>query len=129
MPAKDRYHDTVVRALRKDGWTILGEQVDLMETLYDTLKAVLTGYTGRGLNGESLLTRSEDGRLLTVVSIAQVRGDTVVDSGLIVRLIGEHIVIDRDNNSKPLVEALLQAGVPRERIVLAYAGESVPDAA
>ena len=29
MPAKDRYHDTVVRALQKDGWTILGEQVDL----------------------------------------------------------------------------------------------------
>ncbi len=29
MPAKDRYHDTVVRALRKDGWTILGEQVDV----------------------------------------------------------------------------------------------------
>jgi Trk K+ transport system NAD-binding subunit len=29
MPAKDRYHDVVVRALRKDGWTILAEQVAL----------------------------------------------------------------------------------------------------
>ena len=29
MPAKDRYHDTVVRALQKDGWTILDEQVGL----------------------------------------------------------------------------------------------------
>lgn len=29
MPAKDRYHDAVVRALRKDGWTILAEQVAL----------------------------------------------------------------------------------------------------
>ena len=27
MPAKDRYHDIVVRALRKDGWTIEAEQV------------------------------------------------------------------------------------------------------
>jgi hypothetical protein len=27
MPAKDRYHDTVVRALQKDGWTIEKEQV------------------------------------------------------------------------------------------------------
>ena len=26
MPAKDRYHDTVVRALRKAGWTITAEQ-------------------------------------------------------------------------------------------------------
>jgi hypothetical protein len=30
MPAKDRYHDTVVRALIKDGWTITGEQVELV---------------------------------------------------------------------------------------------------
>jgi ribulose bisphosphate carboxylase small subunit len=29
MPAKDRYHDTVVRALIKDGWTIASEQVRL----------------------------------------------------------------------------------------------------
>ena len=30
MPAKDRYHDTVVRALRKLGWTIVSEQVALI---------------------------------------------------------------------------------------------------
>ena len=29
MPAKVRYHDMVVRALRKGGWTILAEQVAL----------------------------------------------------------------------------------------------------
>jgi len=27
MPAKDHYHDSVKRALIKDGWTIDGEQV------------------------------------------------------------------------------------------------------
>ena len=27
MPAKDRYHDAVVRALIKDGWTIISEQL------------------------------------------------------------------------------------------------------
>ncbi len=30
MPAKDRYHDVVVRALQKDGWTIIGEQVEVI---------------------------------------------------------------------------------------------------
>ena len=29
MPAKDRYHDAVKRALVKDGWMITGEQVKL----------------------------------------------------------------------------------------------------
>jgi hypothetical protein len=100
-----------------------------METLQRTLKAAMLGYTGLGLNDESVLTTSDDGRLLTVVSIGQVRGAIVVDTGLIVRMIGDIIVIDRDNNNKPLVDALLQAGVPREQIVLAYAGETTPHAA
>lgn len=100
-----------------------------METLQHTLKAVMSGYTGPGLNDESLLTTSDDGRLLTVVSISQVRGETVVAAGLIVRLIGDIVVIDHDNNNKPLVDALVQAGVPREQIVLAYAGETIPHAA
>jgi len=29
VPAKDRHHDVVVRALQKDGWTILAEQIAL----------------------------------------------------------------------------------------------------
>jgi len=29
LPAKDRYHDTVKRALVKDGWTIEDDQVRL----------------------------------------------------------------------------------------------------
>ena len=27
MPNKDRYHDTVKRALQKDGWVVTGEQI------------------------------------------------------------------------------------------------------
>ena len=30
MPAKDHYHDAVIRALVKDGWTIIGEQVKVI---------------------------------------------------------------------------------------------------
>ncbi len=29
MPAKDKYHDTVIRALQKDGWIIEQEQIRL----------------------------------------------------------------------------------------------------
>ncbi len=100
-----------------------------METLQHTLKAAMAGYAGPALNGESLLTTSADGRVLTVVSIGQVAGETVVDIGLIARVVEERVVIDRDVNNKPLVDALMQAGVPRRQIVLAYAGESLTDAA
>ncbi len=30
MPAKDRYHDAVVRAVVKDGWTIAAQQVGVL---------------------------------------------------------------------------------------------------
>ncbi len=30
MPAKDRYHDTVIRALQKSGWTLITEQVAII---------------------------------------------------------------------------------------------------
>ena len=39
------------------------------------------------------------------------------------------IIIDRDINNKPLIDALVQAGVPRTQIILAYMGEPVPESA
>jgi hypothetical protein len=61
--------------------------------------------------------------------VGHVRDQRIVDTGLVVRLIGEKVIIERDVNDKPLVDALLQAGIPRGQIVLAYAGESVNEAA
>jgi hypothetical protein len=43
MPAKDRYHDTVARALTKEGWNVTDEQVKLMlanRRLYVDIRAV-----------------------------------------------------------------------------------------
>ncbi len=96
-----------------------------MDTLMDTLCYVMDGYAGEGLNGRSYLTSSADGRVLAVVTVAQVRDQRIADADLIVRLIADKIIIERDLNDKVLVDALVQAGVPRKQIVLAYAGEPV----
>jgi len=98
-------------------------------TLKDALRRGMEGYTGEGWNGRSYLTSSEDGNILAVVIVAQVRDQRIADADLIVRLVGDKIVIERDMNDKVLVDALVQAGVPRRQIVLAYAGESVDAAA
>lgn len=100
-----------------------------MASITDTVQQVMEGYAVEGLNGHSYLTRSVDGQMLTVVFIGNVRGRTVVDTGLVVRIQGEKVVIEHDTNSKPLVDALVQAGVPRSRIVLVYAGEHVEETA
>lgn len=48
---------------------------------------------------------------------------------ILARIYNEQVVIEEDATDKPLLDALLQRGVKREQIVLAYNGEPIPDAA
>jgi XisI protein len=44
------------------------------------------------------------------------------------RVVDEKIIIEEDTTDKPLYDALMfNAHIPREQIILAYAGEKVPD--
>lgn len=47
---------------------------------------------------------------------------------IMARIVDDKIVIEEDTTDRPLVEALVRAGVPREQIILVYAGETVPEA-
>lgn len=95
----------------------------------DSLHRAMEGYAGRALNGYSYLLSSSDGQVFAIVSVGHLRDRHVVDTGLVARLMDDRIVIERDVNDKPLVDALVEAGVRREQIVLAYAGESTEAAA
>ncbi len=100
-----------------------------MDTLTSILQQAMMGYAGEALNGYSYLTSSADQQVFTVVSVGQVRGQRIVDTGLVVRIKDNRIVIEYDANDKPLVDALVSAGIPRNRIVLADAGEIAEEAA
>lgn len=41
------------------------------------------------------------------------------------RVVGDKVIIDEDITDRPLYEALMEAGIPRQQIVLAYAGEKL----
>ncbi len=68
-----------------------------------------------------------DQQHFVVTSVGIIHGERIVNTGLIVHCIDNLIIVDRDINNKPLVDALVQAGVPRSQIILAYAGEPVPE--
>jgi XisI protein len=40
---------------------------------------------------------------------------------------GDKVVIDEDTTDRPLWKELVAAGIPREQIILTYAGESLPE--
>jgi hypothetical protein len=43
------------------------------------------------------------------------------------RVVENYVIVDEDNVlDKNLIHALLQAGIPREQIILAYEGENAP---
>ncbi len=98
-----------------------------MDSLKNTVRQVVADYTGKALNGYSYLTQSEDGLVLTVVDVARVQGKHHAGVSLVVRVVGENVIVERDQNDKLVVDALVQAGITRKKIILAYAGEPVPE--
>jgi XisI protein len=96
-----------------------------MENLRQVVETEVTKYAGKGLNTMGYVIHNDVHNLIGVIDIATIRGERIVDTGLLVRLVDDLVIIEKDINSDPLHEALMQAGVPRSQIVLAYAGESV----
>lgn len=95
--------------------------------LREILKQTMTEYAVEGFNSESYLTENPLQNIYTVVTLAWDKTSRWSFSSLIVHLIGDKIIIDHDANNKPLVDALVQNGIPRQQIILAYAGEAIPE--
>jgi hypothetical protein len=89
------------------------------------LKAAMSDYAVSGLNGVSYLMQAEHEAAYAVITIGKFAGKRFTNMGLVAHVENELIIIEHDINDKPLVDALVQAGIPREQIVLAYAGEVV----
>lgn len=98
-----------------------------MDKLKQIVYQVVSEYAKDGLNCHSYLTRNDDGTVLTVIDIEHSPKKHEMDVSVVVRLVGDYVAIERDTNNKLVVDALIQAGVPRAKIVLAYAGEALPE--
>lgn len=97
-----------------------------MDTLTSVVRNAIVGYARKGLNSQSHLTRNDDNSVFSVVTVTE---QNVSFVSLLVRIFGDLVIVEQDRNDKPLVDALVQAGIPRDTIILAYRGEVVPAAA
>ena len=98
-----------------------------MDTARIILVRELEKYSGKAFNGYSYLDANSEQTHFVITSVGHIHDRRIVNTALIVQLINDTIIIDRDIFDKPLVDALLQAGVPRSQIILSYAGEPVPE--
>ncbi len=91
----------------------------------DAFLKEMRAYAGKAFNGYSYFTCDTEHDVYAIIDIAQLREQKIVQASLIIQLMDDFIMIHTDINDKPLVDALVQAGVPRDRIVLAYMGETL----
>jgi hypothetical protein len=102
-----------------------------MDNLVKLLKQEVRKYAGGG-RGHNLLLfplLDDENHTCAVTSVDYPERDAEDVAGILVlaRIAGGKIVIEEDMTDKKLIDALLQQGVPREKIVLAYDGEPIPD--
>ena len=96
------------------------------ETLKQILIEEMQKYAGEGLNAYSYLTENEIDNIYTIIDIANVRGKRIIGTVLVARLDDEKIIIELDNNNKPLAEALIAHNISEEQVILAYRDTTIP---
>jgi XisI protein len=55
-------------------------------------------------------------------------GDQPAGIVVMARVDGDRVIIEEDTTDKPIYKVLMFRGIPREKIILAYAGEVIPEA-
>ncbi len=97
----------------------------------NTLKQIVAteteAYAGPGLNGIAYFISNEAQQVYAVADVGEFSGERINGLGLLARIEDDCVIIEHDANDKILCDALVQAGISRSRIVLAYVGESLSD--
>jgi XisI protein len=102
--------------------------MDRVTDLSATVQREVEDYAGPALLGRTLAISDPQRRTYTVLVVPD--QPAKFDSGIVVlaRVAGEQVIIEEDLSDRPLWKELLRVGIPREQIVLAYAGEPIPAA-
>jgi XisI protein len=95
-----------------------------MDSLAEKVKQAVFSYASPGLNiGTYALANGDQG--IYAVNVVD-WPERYRPAGVVVLALieGNQVIIEEDATDRPLVEALMNAGIPRARIVLRYAEET-----
>jgi len=100
-----------------------------MGQLADIVKQEIAWYASSGTHTK-LYAILDDAAQIYAVNVIdhspQKRPARVV---VMARIVEDAIIIEADTTDRPFVKKLVEAGIPREKIILAYSGESLPEKA
>lgn len=92
-----------------------------MASLNDLVREVVFSYASGGLNLRTYPLSNEDQHIYAVNVIDWPERQRPAGVVVLARIEGDQVIIEEDLTDRPLVEALVSAGVPREQIILKYA--------
>lgn len=98
-----------------------------MDNLATVVAETIQSYVGGGFSLKTfLVTNPLDSTYAVLAADVPVHKRP---AGIIVfaRIVGDYVVIEEDTTDRPLVDKLTAKGIPREKIICAYAGESLPE--
>lgn len=88
------------------------------------------GYEARSFQGKCYSILDDQQKLYSVVFVHDLPRPYPSRVVVMAQVVGDKVVIIEDITDKPLKDALMvNGGIPREQIILAYAGEALPEAA
>lgn len=94
-----------------------------MDTLKTIVRDAVFWYAGGGINIRMYPLFNDDLGVYAVTMVDFPERKHAAQVVVQARLEGEIVIIEEDTTDRPLVDRLVAAGIPRERIVLAYLGE------
>ncbi len=96
--------------------------------LAQMLRLEIMDYCTPALKAKAFFLENTSEETFSVVSIADYEYPRSEHNGIVVlaRVENDTIVVEEDTTDRPLWEELVRAGIPREKIVLVYAGEKLP---
>ena len=98
-----------------------------MASLAETVKNEVFSYAGGGHNIRVFALSNEEKQVYAVTVVDTPHGDEPAGIVVMARVDGDRVIIEEDTTDKPIYEVLMFRGIPREKIILAYAGEAIPD--
>jgi hypothetical protein len=101
-------------------------EIDLENPFALKVRTVIEDYARQAANPE-LLAVCDPKQLIYVLLHLPFGAHSENKIFAIVRVVANWVIIDEDQTSASLVDSFIRDGIEREKIILSYAGESLPD--
>jgi hypothetical protein len=101
--------------------------VDRVIELVEIVRHEVEDYAAGGSVRAAVYAVSDPARhIYAVIVVPDYPRDFPAGVVILARIVGDKVVIEQDLTDRPLFKELMRVGIPREQIILTYAGEAPP---